>query len=127
MSTRMKIAFGCHLLAILIIAAFGVAYIVRPEFMPYHAVAVGLPWAAVDPSFRVLILALMRGAGGAALAVVALELVLLVLPFRQGLVWARWTIPAGGFVISAGALYAMVFVGLNTPASPPWIAPVAGV
>lgn len=125
MNTRMKFAFGCHLLATLIVAAFGVTYLFRPEFMPYHSVAVGMPWAEVAPSFQVLILALMRVVGGTCLAVAVLELFLLVVPFRQGVVWARWAIPAGGLVLSAGALYGMLYVGLNTSATPPWIAPVA--
>ena len=126
MNTRMKIAFGCHLLATLIVAAFGVTYLFRSEFMPYHSFAVGMPWTDVGPSFQVLILALMRALGGTCLAVVLLELILLFVPFRQGVVWARWAIPAGGLVLSAGALYAMFYVGLNTPATPPWIAPVVG-
>ena len=126
MSAKMRVAFGCHVLAMLVLAAFGVTYLFRPEFMPYHAVAVGIPWAEVNPSFQVLILALMRAIGGACLAVVVLESVLLFVPFRQGVAWAKWAIPAGGLVISAGALYAMILVGLNTPATPPWPAPVAG-
>jgi hypothetical protein len=122
----MKLAFGCHLLATLIVAAFGVTYLFRSEFMPYHSVAVGISWAEVGPSFQVLILALMRAVGGACLAVVVLVLILLFVPFRQGIVWARWAIPAGGLVISAGALYGMLYVGINTRATPPWIAAVVG-
>jgi hypothetical protein len=53
-------------------------------------------------------------------------LVLLFVPFRQGILWARWAIPAGGLVNTAGILYAMLFVGFKTPANPPWIAPLAG-
>jgi hypothetical protein len=121
----MKVAFGCHLLATLIVAAFGITYLFRPEFMPYHSVAIGMPWAEVATPVQVLILALMKVIGGACLAVVVLELILLFVPFRQGLIWARWAIPAGGLVISAGALYGMLCVGLNTPATPPWIAPAA--
>jgi len=127
MSTKMRIAFGCHFLATLLMAAFGLAYVLKTEFMPYHAIAVGLPWSEVTPSFQVLILALMRAAGGAGLAVVVLELFLLLLPFRRGEVWARWAVPAGGLVISFGALYAMLYVSLNTQATPPLIAPVAGI
>jgi len=66
----------------------------------------------------------MRVIGGACLAVVVMQWILLFAPFRQGVVWARWAIPAGGLVICAGALYGMLYVGLNTPATPPWIAPV---
>lgn len=126
MSKKMKLAFGCHLLATLLVAAFAVVYLFRSEFMPYHSVAVGMTWAEVPPSFQVLILALMRAVGGACLAVVVLLLILLFLPFRQGVVWARWAIPAGGLVLSAGSLYAMLYVWLNTPATPPWMAAVVG-
>jgi hypothetical protein len=125
-NTRMKAAFGCHLAAILIVIAFGFTYLFRTEFMPYHAVAVGVPWDQVNLSFQVLILGLMRAVGGACFAVAVLELILLLVPFRQGAVWARWTIPAGGLVMSAAALYAMTYVALHTPATPPWIAPAAG-
>ena len=127
MNTKMRIAFGCHLLATLLMAAFGLTYVVMGEFMPYHAVAVGVAWSEVALPFQVLILALMRAAGGAGLAVVVLELFLLFVPFRLGAMWARWAIPTGGLVISFGALYAMVYVSLNTQATPPLIAPVAGI
>jgi hypothetical protein len=119
----MKIAFGCHLLATFIVAAFGVTYLSKAEFMPYHSVAVAMPWAEVAPSFQALILGLMKALGGACLAVVVLELILLFGPFRQGVVWARWAIPAGGLVICVGALYGMRHVALNTSATPPWIGP----
>jgi hypothetical protein len=126
MSTRMKAAFGCHLLAILILLAFGFAYLLRSEFMPYHAVAAGMRWDELGRGLQVLILGLMRAVGGACLAIAVLELAVLFVPFRQGAVWARWAIPAGGLLITAAALYAMNFVAANTPATPPWIGPAAG-
>ena len=126
MSKRMKIAFGCHLLAFLILAGFGFTYLFRSEFMPYHAVALGMPWSEVTPPFQAVIIALMRAVGAACLALVVLELFVLVVPFRRGVVWARWAIPAGGLVISGGALYAMLHLALNTPATPPWMGPAAG-
>jgi len=126
MNTRMKVAFWCYALGTLIVTAFGIVYLVRPEFMPYHSVAVGLPWTAVDPSFQVLILALMRAVGSACLALAILEWILLLIPFRQGARWATWTIAASGLVMCAGSLYAMLLVALNTPASPPWMGPVVG-
>jgi hypothetical protein len=122
----MRIAFWCYLLATLTATAFGVVYLVKPEFMPYHSVAVGMPWAAVAPSFQVLILALMRAVGGACLAFAVLQLTLLLIPFRQGAAWATWAIAVSGLVMCAGTLYAMMLVAQNTPATPPWIAPTAG-
>lgn len=125
MNMRMKVAFTCHLLATLIAAAFGFVYLLRGEFMPYHAVAVGIAWNQVDSSFQVLIVGLMRAVGGACLAVAVLEFILILVPFRQGAKWARWAIPAGGLIIAGTALYAMAYVALNTPATPPWPAPAA--
>jgi formate hydrogenlyase subunit 3/multisubunit Na+/H+ antiporter MnhD subunit len=126
MSSRMKAAFTCYLLGVLIAAGFGVVYLFRSEFMPYHAVAVGQSWEALQPAVRILVLALMRAVAAGCIAVAFLELVLLFVPFRQGAAWARWAIPAGGLVMCAGALYAMILVKLNTPAQPPLFGPVLG-
>jgi hypothetical protein len=125
MNMRMKAAFACHFLATLIAVAFGLVYLLRGEFMPYHAVAVGMSWNQVDSSFQVLIVGLMRALGGACLAVAVLQFILLLVPFRRGEKWACWAIPAGGLVIAGTALYVMVYVALNTPATPPWPAPAA--
>jgi hypothetical protein len=122
----MKISFWCYALGSLIVTAFGIVYLVRPEFMPYHSVAVGMPWVAVAPSFQVLILALMRAVGGACLALAILQWMLLLIPFRQGAAWATWAIAVSGLVMCAGSLYAMMLVAQHTPATPPWIAPAAG-
>lgn len=125
MTTRMTLAFGCYAVALLGTLAFGVTYVLRREFMPYHAQAVGSPWAAVPPAFRVLILNLMKAAGAAWLALTLALAVLLAIPFRQGVAWSRWTIPAVGLVNSVGALYATLQVQLHTPAKVPWKVPAA--
>ena len=44
MNLRMRLAFGCYLIALLILGAFGLLYLVSPQFMPYHAVAIGTKW-----------------------------------------------------------------------------------
>jgi len=36
------LAFGCYLLAFVIVALFAAAYLRRSDFMPYHGQAVGL-------------------------------------------------------------------------------------
>lgn len=59
MSKLMKIAFGCHLVAALLLLIFGLVYLFRPEFMPYHAVALDREWSTVERPYQVLILALM--------------------------------------------------------------------
>lgn len=127
MTKRMKISFGCYLISIFFLALFGIIYLFRSEFMPYHSVAVGISWDELDPSFQILILGLMKAVGGSCIAMVFMSLILLIIPFRHGVSWVRWAIPASGIVNTGGILYAMHFVGANTSANPPWIAPVLGV
>jgi hypothetical protein len=79
----MKLAFGCHFLATLILAIFAIVYLFRSEFMPYHSVAVGMSWSEVDPAFQVVILALMRATGGACLAVVKVAAPVGLYPHRS--------------------------------------------
>ena len=89
MSKKMKISFCCHLLAILGSTIVGLIYLFRTEFMPYHAVAVGHNWAEVDTAFQTLLLALIRAFGGASFSTALAMGIILFIPFRQGLLWAR--------------------------------------
>jgi len=125
MTTRMKVAGGCYAAALLGTLAFGITYLLRVEFMPYHAQALAMRWAEVPAPFRVLILGLMKAAGAAWLALSLALAVLLAIPFRQGAQWSKWTIAAAGLVNSVGALYATLQVQLNTPAQAPWKAAAA--
>jgi hypothetical protein len=124
---RLRLAFACYLLELPPLIIFGVVYLTRSAFMPYHAVAVGQSWPEVDPAFQVLILALMRVAGGGFLAAAVAMGILLFKPFRQGRRWAYWAIPAVGLISTLSSLYATAYVTWNTPASPPWIAAGLGV
>jgi len=121
MSTRLKVAFWCHLIALLLIALAGVVYLFRGQFMPYHAVALGRSWDSLDRALQILLLALMKGAGGALLATAVAMVILLLVPFRQGLYWARWSVPVVGLVAMLPNFYNTVWVALNTPATPPWM------
>ena len=127
MSRHMRIAFGCHFTAALLLGIFGLVYLFRSEFMPYHAVAVAREWRAVEHPFQILILALMRAVGGAWLATSLAIFILLFVPFRQGARWAQWAIPSVGLVAAVPTLYTTIYVGQNTPATPPWIAVVVGI
>jgi hypothetical protein len=98
MSKRMKVAFGCHLLALLLIAIMGVVYLSRTQFMPYHAMALGKIWPDIDQALQILLLALMKAFGGASLAVGVGMAILLFIPFRRGVLWARCAIPVVGVV-----------------------------
>ncbi len=98
MSIRMKVGFWCHLLAMLLIGIAGLIYLFRSQFMPYHAIAVGKTWAEVNPAVQILLLALIRVVGSAWIATALAMGILLFKPFRQGIPWARWAVPAIGLV-----------------------------
>jgi len=120
MSIRMKLGFRCHLLAIFLLGIFGLFYLFRTQFMPHHAIAVSKTWAEIDPAFQILLLALMRFIGGAWIATALAMGIVLFIPFRQGMRWARWAVPAMGLVVLLPAFYAMLSITLNTPATAPW-------
>lgn len=126
MRGRLKIAFFCYLVLLPLSIIFGLIYLFRPEFMPYHAVAVGQRWPEVDPAFQILIMALMRVVGGGFLATSCAIGILLFKPFRQGIRWSYWAIPVIGLIFSLSTLYATLYVTLNTPASPPLIPAALG-
>jgi hypothetical protein len=127
MSGRLKVAFLCYLLSLIFLIIFGLIYLFRQEFMPYHAVAVGKSWSELDPAFQILFLASMRVVGGSFLATACAMGVLLFKPFRQGMRWAYRAIPVIGLISSLSLLYATIYVARNTPASPPWIVAALGM
>jgi hypothetical protein len=122
MSGNLKAAFVCYLLTLPIPILFGFIFLFRPEFMPYHAVAVGQSWSEVDPGFQIIILALMRATGGGMLVTACAIGILLFKAFRKGIRWAYWAIPVIGLISTLPKLYATIYVTRSTSASPPWIA-----
>jgi hypothetical protein len=127
MNTRMKVAFIGYLLALLLITSFGFVYLLRPEFMSYHAAAMGMPWEDVPRGTQIIIIALMKSYGGAELALALALFIVLWFPFRKGEVWAKYAIPAAALVYTIPALYVTLHVRASTPAEPPWIAVVVGI
>lgn len=89
--------------------------------MPYHSEALGLSWTELEENMQVLIIALMRAAGGGFLATGIAMLVLLIIPWRAGDRWAIYTVPAIGLCTSLGTLYATLLVKTRTPGTPPVI------
>ncbi|MFP4445174.1 MAG: hypothetical protein ACLFPD_02875 [Desulfosudaceae bacterium] len=120
MEKNIKIAFWCYLAALIGLAVSGGIYLFRSSFMPYHSVAVGLPWAEVPAPFQLLILALMKVIGAAWLVIVLAAVSLLLGPFRRGAAWARRVLPILLIGTYAGMANAMYRVTVHSPAWPPW-------
>jgi hypothetical protein len=127
MNWKLKVSFYCYLIASMVLITIGLIYLVQSEFMSYHAVAVGKNWSEVDPSFQILILALMKVTGGGFLASGFAIVIILFKAFKNKQPWAFWAIPVIGLITAISSLYATITVAQNTPASPPWIAAAVGL
>jgi hypothetical protein len=124
LDTWVFVSYG---LAALLAATFGLVYLVRPRFMPYHQEALGVPWKQVDPRLQALLLGLMRTAGGGLFASALAIAIMLVIPLRAGEAWPRYSIPIVGLATAAPAFYATVLVRNRTGAHPPVLAAAAGI
>lgn len=77
------LALVSYALAFMIIVAFSVVYLKRSDFLPYHGIAIARPWDEVDSRMQLLIMALIKVAGWAWLAVAFAGFVLLYLLFSR--------------------------------------------
>jgi hypothetical protein len=98
---------------------FGLVYLARSSFMPYHRDAISTPWEKLEKPYQALFLALIKVAGGGFLVSGLSVSFMTLFPLRAGEVWARFVIPIIGLSMALPALYATVHVRRHTPASPP--------
>jgi hypothetical protein len=116
----MRFAFWIYLLLALAGAAWGIGFLFRSEFTPYHRAAAGVPWAEVPANLQVVILALTKLAGGLWVAIALCIVVLVLIPFRQGARWAVWAVPLLLLAQLAAPMPAMIHLTTHTSATPPW-------
>jgi hypothetical protein len=119
MSITQIAALVCYSLVVLIAFVFSAMYLLRSKFMPYHGDAVEHKWEEVDANHQVLILALMRAAGGGWLSAGISMIFLLVFPYRTGELWSIFALPLVGLATASAALYAALYVKRNSRANPP--------
>ena len=104
---------------------FGSVYLLRPTFMPYHAVALSREWGDLDHATQTLIKGLMEVAAAGWLALGTIVLLLVAFPIRRGERWARFATPVILLLFYVPTLLATLSVLRETPASPPWFGNVA--
>ena len=119
MTAILKISFYCYSITAIVSIIFGIIYLTRSEFMPYHAVALEREWTELDIKTQTLILALMRVAGGGFLATGMAVILLIYLYIKTTEEWIIFIIPTIGFVTSLSSLYATLLVKNRTPGLPP--------
>jgi hypothetical protein len=83
------LSFISYFLAFLIILAFSVIYLRRSDFLPYHSIAIARTWDKVDSRMQLLIMALIKVAGGAWLALAIAGFMLLYLLFTRDAEFAQ--------------------------------------
>jgi hypothetical protein len=120
MDARSRTAAILYLVNAGVSLLLGAVYMMRDQFMPYHADALERSWEAVEPPLQTLLSALMQVAGAGWIALGVATLVLVAIPMKRGEIWARWLIPVLLLVFYVPTLLATLEVLLGTPATPPW-------
>jgi hypothetical protein len=113
------VAFVCYALAAIVSMAFGIMYLVRSQFMPYHQEAIGKDWQDLGKHLQALLLGLMRMVGGGMFSAGLSVAILLMIPYRAGEVWSLYAIPAIGIVTAIAALIATISIKVRTGAHTP--------
>lgn len=116
--------------ALLPAAIYGFLYLIRNQFMPYHAAALGRTWEELDLRLQTLLIGLLKIVGGCMLTCSVVGYVLLWIPFRENSAWANWALFV---IVSCGglpAVYSTFLVhartGAATPRIPGLVTVVAG-
>ena len=117
----MTFTFTLYLLASAATILIGLLYASRRRVMPYHLKALETSWEEIDPKYQFMLRALLNGGGYFGLSTGLFMLVLLLIPFRQGELWAGYAI---GFIGLIGILPLGLIVNSvkkNTAGNPPLI------
>ncbi len=100
------------LTAVLLVAlagiVFGVRYMRRDAFLPYHAAVAGKSWSELDPGVQIIILGMLKTIGGG-FATLGVTLLWLCFALYGSARWAPWAI----LTISAAALGPMLYVAIK--------------
>ncbi|MEI6899309.1 MAG: hypothetical protein WCL00_05485 [Bacteroidota bacterium] len=107
------------LIAAFILLGFGLIYLLKTSFMPYHGAALSLQWDETPAPLQFLILALMRAVAGGFLASAFAIFYLQYQFYKQNTAWIPLLILCIGTIVMLGSLYAEFIVTDHTPGHPP--------
>ncbi len=121
--TAPRLLVALHGLAAVLTAVMGVVYLARSQIMPYHLEALQTTWEAIEPAYRVLFLAFMKGVGAGYLAAGVALCIAVFGPLRRGARWPLWAAPLVTLICMAPLAGIILYVRANTPAEPPLVFP----
>ena len=101
------VAFVALVLAAVLALAFGARYLLTKAFMPYHAAVLGKSWPELEPRLQIIILGMLRVAGGGLLGY-GVSLLWLLLPLQRGEAWAAWAALTVSLAVVGPILYVVV-------------------
>ena len=104
----LDLALAAVLMVALAGIVFGVRYMRREAFLPYHAAVAGKSWSELDPGIQIIILGMLKIIGGG-FATLGVTLLWLCFALHGGARWAPWAI----LTISAVALGPMLYVAVK--------------
>jgi hypothetical protein len=113
-------------LAALLALAFGVRYVFTREFMPYHATVLGKPWASLELRLQLIILGMLKVAGGGLLGY-GVALLWLLLPLQRQEAWAVWAALTVSLAVVVPILYVVVWLRRIEPAAKTPLGPCLAV
>jgi len=117
----------CYLLAVIFALIFGFLYLFNPKCFNYHEWVLGKKWEELDFKLQTLILAFMRGIGGAIIALGLALAVMIIFAFRFYEMWSYYTIPIVSFIAWGIWLYVLLFIRKKTGAKTPIFVPLVGI
>lgn len=114
-----NISFFCYVIVSLFSFVFGIIYITRDKFMPYHEVALNKTWEDLEKNQQTLLLALMRVAGSGFIgsSVITIFLIYIYHLYPTNIILLITPIPC--LCMSFGSFLATTMVSQKTPTKPP--------
>ncbi|MBM3120531.1 MAG: hypothetical protein FJ006_13490 [Chloroflexi bacterium] len=120
-------AFVCYLVTIVFALYVGFMYLLKPRFFAYHEWVLGKKWEELDLKLQTLILAFMKGIGGAIIALGLAILAMTFFAFLSGDMWSYFAIPLVSLIGWGIWLYLMLFERGKTGAKAPLFVPITGI
>jgi len=114
-----NISYYCYLLASVMTILLGLLYATRKKVMPYHIEALETPWEDIDHKFQYMLKALLNGGGYFGLSTGILMMILLLIPFKEGQLWAGYSIGIVGLLGTLALARIVYGVKNNTKGNPP--------
>ena len=122
--TRSALHIGFHLCAIsMVISGFmmSIPYLTTDRFTSFHAAATGFDWRAVPDGLQLLILILIRVAGGMGLTITLVVLLLGLLQVRAPRRSYRWAMVLANSGMWLTLFLVTSYVFRETGAPTPWL------